>query len=114
MVLAVAGLGMIALPAGILANGFSQKIKTTHKTRHIDTTGRIISEENGAHGTPEGADTTYLEGHEAVHHFHTMDQVLRSADARARLHHLIEPLSHAEREALIAITAISLQDDNHS
>jgi voltage-gated potassium channel len=114
MLLAVAGLGMIALPAGILANGFSQKIKTTHKTRHIDTTGRIISEENGAHGTPEGADTTYLEGHETVHHFHTMDQVLRSADARARLHHLIEPLNHAEREALIAITAISLQDDNHS
>ena len=114
MVLAVAGLGMIALPAGILANGFSQKIKTNYRLRHRDTAGHFISEANGAHGAPERAVTTTNEGRETVHHFHTMDQVLRSADARARLHHLIEPLNHAEREALIAITAISLQEDHSS
>jgi hypothetical protein len=113
MVLAVAGLGMIALPAGILANGFSQKIKTDRKPRHRDAVGHYMNE-TGAHATVEGTDALPTEGHDTVPHFHTMDQVLRSADARARLHHLIEPLNHAEREALIALTAISLQEDHHS
>ena len=113
MVLAVAGLGMIALPAGILANGFSQKIKTDRKLRHRDAAGHYMNE-TGAHATVEGTDAQPAESHDTVQHFHTMDQVLRSADARARLHHLIEPLNHAEREALIAITAISLEEDHHS
>ena len=104
---------MIALPAGILANGFSQKIKTDRKPRHRDAAGHYMNE-TGAHATVEGTDAQPAESHDTVQHFHTMDQVLRSADARARLHHLIEPLNHAEREALIAITAISLQEDHHS
>jgi hypothetical protein len=47
-------------------------------------------------------------------HLQTMAQVLKSTEARTKLNLILEPLSHAEREALIALAAISLQDDRNS
>jgi hypothetical protein len=115
MVLAIAGLGMIALPAGILANGFSQKIKTTHKPRHRDLAGQFPHEGNTTPGTVLSfQQTEHSDQSMQIQPFHTMDQVLRSTDARKRLNLLIEPLSHAEREALIALTAISLKDEHNN
>ena len=109
MVLAIAGLGMIALPAGILANGFSQKIKTNHKPHHRDSSGQFASENDHEHSTRtyfteknSSADTSLL------HQFDTMEQVLRSVEARQRLSDIIISLNRAEREALIALIAMSL------
>jgi hypothetical protein len=114
MILAVAGLGMIALPAGILANGFSQKIKTNHKPRHRDSSGQFVREHN--HGTHDELNHTTKDENDQnlIQKFSSMDQVLRSDEARRRLGHLIEPLNRAEREALIAITAISLNNEGSS
>lgn len=115
MVLAIAGLGMIALPAGILANGFSQKIKTSHKPRHRDLSGQVLHQ-GGTTPTPVSGfpETDHSDEALQIQSFHTMDQVLRSTEARKRLNLIIEPLSHAEREALIALAAISLKDDHNS
>lgn len=111
MVLAIAGLGMIALPAGILANGFSQKIKTNHKPRHRDSAGQFVRENN--HGMTEElaqANSDTISDQALSQKFASMDQVLRSDEACRKLGHLIEPLNRAEREALIAITALSLNN----
>ena len=110
MILAIAGLGMIALPAGILANGFSQRIKSVRKSKHRTISTQYIGK-NGQDADPHLDNQV---NHEEPHPFTSMDQVLRSHQARTRLHDLISPLNHAEREALIAITAISLQEDNLS
>ena len=112
MILAIAGLGMIALPAGILANGFSQKIKTVHKPRHRNTAGHVVPANNAAHNIPSDMTKAgYPDETPPAHHFQTMEQVLRSTEARTKLSLIIEPLNHAEREALIALTAMSLSDD---
>ena len=107
MMLAIAGLGMIALPAGILANGFSQRIKSVQKSRHHKISAHAADRDEHHAAFDDGAP---LE-HDDLHHFTSMDQVLRSPQASTRLRNLITPLNHAEREALIAITAISLQND---
>ena len=114
MFLAVAGLGMIALPAGILANGFSQKIKTSQKSRHRDALGHFSREgdhsSNGPSGQSDKPHDTQEQGHLK---FSSIDQVLRSEEATTHLNHFIHSLSHAEKEALIALTAISLRQDDH-
>ena len=109
MVLAVAGLGMIALPAGILANGFSQKIKTSQKHHHRDAHGHFVREDEILHN----AATTQLEKDQSISveyslKFTTIDEVFKSEAARRKLNDIIYPLNRAEREALIALTAISL------
>jgi voltage-gated potassium channel len=115
MILAIAGLGMIALPAGILANGFSQKIKTTHKPRHSDLAGQFPHEGKTTPGTVLSfQQTDHSDQSMQIQRFHTMDQVLRSTEARKKLNLIIEPLSHAEREALIALAAISLKDEHNN
>ena len=102
MVLAVVGLGMIALPAGILATGFSAKIRVASRNRNIGQT---------ANSTAEAADDM---ADQILSNGTTVDQVLRSSHARRRLTEIIDPLSRAEREALLALIAISLSDtDDH-
>lgn len=106
MILAIAGLGMIALPAGILANGFSQKIKTNHKLRHKDTADQFgFAEHQNHHSFPEKTELPDKATHQ---HLMTMDQVLRSAESKEKLLKIIHGLNRAEREALIAIAALSL------
>ncbi len=109
MVSAVIGLGMIALPAGILANGFSQKIKSNHGNhKHPSSSGSVA-----VHGPsrpvsqfgPENQTTEMLGETRSIT---TMDQVLRSEERREMLNAIIHPLTKGEREALIALTAISL------
>ncbi len=96
MVLAIAGLGMIALPAGILATGFSQKIRASSGNRLADPdTTRARNPL-----TTEQVATTPV----------SMVQDPRSALTRHDLSMLIAPLSRAEREALLVLTALSLSD----
>ena len=108
-VLAVVGLGMIALPAGILANGFSQKIKGKHD---VDTTAigvpsldenvkRIMRLQNSSQtlkGPQEPRQGTFV----------TIQDVLNSDHRREELNDFIKTLSVSERQALIALTAMSL------
>lgn len=110
MILAIAGLGMIALPAGILANGFSQKIKTNHKLRHKDAVDQFgFAEHQNYRSTPN---KTEVPDKASTQHHMTMDQVLRSAESKEKLQKIIHDLNRAEREALIAITALSLTGNN--
>jgi voltage-gated potassium channel len=110
MILAIAGLGMIALPAGILANGFSQKIKTNHKPRN--KTAHLLPVQNITDGNgPEMGAISYSAETSPHEDFRTMDQILRSTESRRKLNLILEPLSHGEREALIALAAISLKDE---
>lgn len=113
MVLAIAGLGMIALPAGILANGFSQKIKTNHKPHHKESSGSFASEKDREHSTrPYVTEKNSSATTSLLHQFDTMEQVLRSDETRERLTGIIISLNRAEREALIALTAMSLGKEN--
>lgn len=99
MVLAIAGLGMIALPAGILATGFSQKIRQSAKPPRLEASQNATSEQN-IDSEPSTQQQSGL----------TMDQVLRSGAAQERFAALISSMSRPEREALLALIAISLSE----
>lgn len=99
MVLAIAGLGMIALPAGILATGFSRKIREATQPQRLDGAQDVMSEQNEERGAGEGQKSGL-----------TVDQVLRSRPTQERFAALISTMSRAEREALLALLAINLSD----
>jgi hypothetical protein len=99
MVLAIAGLGMIALPAGILATGFSQKIRQSAKPPRLEASQNATSEQN-IDSEPSTQQQSGL----------TMDQVLRSGAAQERFAALSSSMSRPEREALLALIAISLSE----
>jgi voltage-gated potassium channel len=99
MLLAIAGLGMIALPAGILAKGFSRKIQEPTKPKRFDNSQDVVSGQNKEieAGGRQKSDLT-------------MDQVLRSQHSQERLAAIISTLSRPEREAMLALLAISLSE----
>jgi voltage-gated potassium channel Kch len=111
MVLAIAGLGMIALPAGILANGFSQKIKTIHEPRRRDPSRRFEREDDLLHAASYHAENVHNSDRSSSHALATTDEVLTSEVTRHKLSEIIGRLTRAEREALIAITVISLNEN---
>lgn len=100
MVLAVAGLGMIALPAGILATGFSEKIRDASREKAY----RKATLKRTAVDQPHVAAEVYVPAEI------TVDQILRSTNARKQLSAIIDPMSKAEREAMLALIALSLSD----
>lgn len=100
MVLAIAGLGMIALPAGILATGFSQKIRQSSSNRQSGP---------GSHQPSDALATAQPEPIPA-----SMGEHTPSALARHDLAMLIAPLSRADREALLVLTALSLSERSDS
>jgi hypothetical protein len=109
-VLAVVGLGMIALPAGILANGFSQKIKGKHDIEPIDLKISSLNENVHTIMTLHNSSQS-LEGPQvsSVGTFATIQEVLNSDHRREELEAIIKSLNVSERQALIALTALSLQ-----
>jgi len=107
--LAVVGLGMIALPAGILANGFSQKIKGKHHVDAVHPGVPPLDENVKRIMTLRNSSQTIAKPQETQHGtFATVQDVLNSDHRRGELNDIIKNLNVSERQALIALTAMSL------
>jgi voltage-gated potassium channel len=111
MMLAVAGLCMIALPAGILATGFAQKLNSVAQVPNFVKHYGVADRDGSASEVLVLAKATFptpINSNDVLPQIRSMDQVLRSPSARGRLTAIIEPLNRAEREALLALVALSL------